>query len=135
MGEWLRCLIGICTIAYGGYADYKRREIPDLVPIMFLVIGLTTGGILWRILFMILALLALLLAEIITKQEIPGGDLKLICSIVFALGPIETLFVLLLAGFGSVVVSLAKKLPWKRHIPLCTYVAPAFILLSAAKLF
>ncbi len=134
VAEWMRCLIGICTIAYGGYVDYKKREIPNLVPILLLLLGLFSGESLWRVLYMILALLALLLAEVITKQEIPGGDLKLICSMAFAFGPFETLLVLLMAGLGSIVVGIVKKQPWKRHIPLCSYVAPAFMLLGVAKL-
>jgi len=124
----------VCTIAYGGYMDYKKREIPDAVPIVLILASLPKGVIPVRLLITILALLILLLAERLSKQELPGGDLKLICAVMFANGPAETLVILLLAGLGSVVVSLVKKQPWKRHIPLCTYVAPAFILLGAAKL-
>ena len=134
MKEWILFLLSVCTIAYGGYADYKRREIPDIVPISLILTGLFSGDILGRLIIMILALLTLLLAEKIAKQELPGGDLKLICALMFAAGPFETLVILLLAGVGSVIVSLAKKQPWKRHIPLCTYVAPAYILLEVIKL-
>ena len=134
MKEWVLFLTGACTVAYGGYVDYIKREIPDLVPITLILIGLLSGGVLGRLFFMILALLILLLAARLSKQELPGGDLKLICAMVFAAGPYETLAILLLAGCGSVIVSLARKQPWKRHIPLCTYVAPAFILLEAIKL-
>jgi Flp pilus assembly protein protease CpaA len=134
MMDWLLFLTGACTIAYGGYGDYKKREIPDAVPIVLILTSLPKGFLLGRLLIMILALLILLLAERLSKQELPGGDLKLICAMAFATGPFESIVILSLAGLGAVIVSLARKQPWKRHIPLCTYVAPAFILLEAAKL-
>ena len=134
MADWLCFLVSACTFAYGGYVDYKKREIPDAVPIVLILTSLPKGFLLGRLLIMILALLILLLAERLSKQELPGGDLKLICAMVFATGPFESIVILSLAGIGSIIVSLARKQPWKRHIPLCTYVAPAFILLGAAKL-
>lgn len=132
--DWLCFLTGVCTIAYGGYVDYKKREIPDVVPIVLILTSLPKGVILGRLFIMILALLVLLFAERLSKQELPGGDLKLICAMVFAIGPFEAILILALAGLGAVIVSLARKQPCKRHIPLCTYVAPAFILLETAKL-
>ncbi len=134
MMDWLCFLTGACTIAYGGYMDYKKREIPDAVPIVLILTTLPKGSLLGRLFIMILALLVLLLAEKLSKQELPGGDLKLICTTVFATGPFESIVILSLAGLSAIIVSLARKQPWKRHIPLCTYVAPAFILLEAAKL-
>ncbi len=134
MANWLCFLISACTIAYGGYTDYIKREIPDIVPIALILAGLPKGYLPERLCMMILALLILFLAAKITKQELPGGDLKLICSAVFAVGPVESIVILSLAGLSAVIVSLATKQPWKRHIPLCTYVAPAFIFLEAAKL-
>jgi len=88
----------VCTIAYGGYMDYKKREIPDAVPIVLILASLPKGVIPVRLLITILALLILLLAERLSKQELPGGDLKLICAVMFANGPAETLVILL---FGS----------------------------------
>ncbi len=134
MTGWICFLVSICTIAYGGYVDYKKREIPDIVPIVLILMSLPKGGVSGRFLIMILVLLSLLAAEKISKQELPGGDLKLICALAFATDPVETIAILTLAGLGSGIVSLVKKQPWKRQIPLCTYVAPAFIFLEAAKL-
>ena len=134
MTDWICFLVSVCTIAYGGYVDYKKREIPDIVPIVLILMSLPKGGVPGRLLIMILVLLSLLAAEKISKQELPGGDLKLICTLAFATDPVETIAILTLAGLGSGIVSLARKQPWKRQIPLCTYVAPAFIFLEAAKL-
>ena len=134
MNVWIRCLGFICTFAYGGYTDYKRREIPNAVPIILFVMGLLSGSILKRFLVLALTLLILLLATKITKQELPGGDLKLICAMTFSVGLVETIMVLALVGIGSVAVGLAKKLPLKRNIPLCAYVAPAYAMLCATNI-
>lgn len=134
MNVWIRCLVLICTFAYGGYTDYKKREIPNAVPIILLLMGLLSGNLLLRLASMIFTLLILQLTAKTTRQELPGGDLKLICAMAFSIGPAETIFVLALAGVGSVVVSLVKRLPLKRNIPLCTYVAPAYTVLAAANI-
>lgn len=134
MNVWIRCLGFICTFAYGGYIDYKKREIPNAVPIILILMGLLSGNILQRLLVLVFTLLILLLASKITKQELPGGDLKLICAMASSVGLFETILVLALVGIGSAVVSLIKKLPLKRNIPLCTYVAPAYTLLSVTNI-
>lgn len=134
MTDLICSLASICTIAYGGFVDYKKREIPDIVPVTLILASLPKGYLPERLIAMILAALILLLAEKISGQELPGGDLKLICSVIFANGPFEALAILIFAGLAAMLVSLAKKQLLKRHIPLCTYAAPAFILLEAAKL-
>lgn len=132
---WIQCIVGICTIAWGGYEDYKKREIPNMVPIILIISGLFSGNLPIRILSMLLVLIVLMMAGKITGKEVPGGDFKLICALTFVMGLFELLVILTLAGFGSVLVGLIGKKPLRRHIPLCTYVAPAYILLCSAKLF
>ncbi len=71
----------------------------------------------------------LLAAAKLTKSEVPGGDFKLLCALGFACGLRELAAVIFLAGIGAAVYGLIRRLPIKRHIPLCSYVAPAYIAL------
>ena len=135
MDVWIRCFLSICTVAWGAYVDYKERVIPDEVPLSLLIIGLFSGNIPFRFLTMFLTLGVLLIAEKLSGQPLPGGDLKLLCTLAFSAGLFDLLIVLFLAGLASVIVGLVKREPLSRHIPLCTYIAPAYILLCAIQLF
>ena len=125
-------LINGAALIYGGIVDYKRREIPNLVPVMLLLTGLVSRGyILQRLLMMLIVAFILWLTTRITKQELPGGDFKLICALAVSSGLLTLLGTLFCAGLGAIFMGLAKKLPTKRNIPLCTYVAPAYLIMSA----
>jgi len=63
----------------------------------------------------------------LTKSEVPGGDFKLLCALGFACGLRELTAILLLTGIGAAIYGFIRRLPVKRHIPLCTYLAPAYI--------
>ena len=77
---------------------------------------------------LMLALAGLLLAsERLTKQTLPGGDFKLLCALLFSDGPIILFAVLLCVGAASACVAGVKRLPLCRSIPLCSYVAPAYM--------
>jgi hypothetical protein len=42
--------------------------------------------------------------------------------------------ILLLTGIGAILVCVIRKQTIKRNIPLCTYVAPAYLITGAAQL-
>ncbi len=128
----------ICTILnsasliWGGAVDFKKREIPNLVPITLLGTGIMSGAfIVPRFLLMLCIAFILWLSGKITKSSVPGGDFKLICALVFSEGLPTLLGTLFCAGLGAIFVSLIKREPIKRNIPLCTYVAPAYMVMSA----
>ena len=129
-------LINCAALVYGGITDYKRREIPNLVPVVLLATGIFMDRlILQRFIIMLIVALILWLTTKITKQELPGGDFKLICALTFSAGLIQLLMTLFLAIIGSLVVALVKKDRIRRNIPLCTYVAPAYLIVCAIFLF
>ena len=129
-------IINNAALVYGGITDYKRREIPNMVPVVLLATGIFVGGfILQRFIIMLIVAFILWLTTKITKQELPGGDFKLICALTFSSGLIRLLMTLFAAIVGALLVALIKKERIRRNVPLCTYVAPAYLLTSAAFLF
>lgn len=125
-------LINDAVLIYGGIVDYRKREIPNAVPITLLATGLICRGyILQRLLAMVIIALILWLTTKITKQELPGGDFKLLCALAFSSGLLTLLGTIFCAGLGAIIVGIVKHEPLKRNIPLCTYVAPAFLVMSA----
>lgn len=124
-------LINGAALIYGGIVDYRKREIPNAVPITLLATGLIGRGyILQRLLVMVIIALILWLTTKITKQELPGGDFKLLCALAFSSGLLTLLGTLFFAGLCAIIVGVMKHEPLKRNIPLCTYVAPAFLVMS-----
>jgi Flp pilus assembly protein protease CpaA len=124
-------LINAAVLIYGGVTDYKRREIPNTVPVILIAVGVLFGfSIFSSIMGLAFPAILLLAAARMTKTEIPGGDYKLLCSLGFACGLGELAAVTLLAAVREVVYGFARRLPVKRHIPLCSYVAPAYIVLQ-----
>lgn len=121
-------LVNIGILVYGAVTDYKRREIPDIVPIVLLLTGLISGWdfILLRMAGLILTALLFLISAKLSESELPGGDFKLISALAFSAGIPILLFTLLLTGLGAALVGIARKQPTKRHIPLCSYIAPAY---------
>ena len=120
-------LINAAALIYGGVADYRRREIPNAVPVLLLVSGILGFSGLWSILGLTVPAVLLLAAAKLTKSEVPGGDFKLLCALGFACGLWELAASLFLTGIGAAVYGLLRRLPVKRHIPLCSYIAPAYI--------
>ena len=114
--------------------DRKRREIPDIVPIVLFVCGLFEPYLILRLVCMIVMLIVLMLAHAITKKELPGGDLKLILAMTFLLGISSVLLILIIVGIEIAAASMIGRRYDRNSIPLCTYIAPAFILLSALTL-
>lgn len=131
MEKYLPILVNAAVLIYGGVIDFKRHEIPDAVPALLLVTGCFFAfSQPWRILGLVAPAILLFAASKITRSEIPGGDFKLLCSLGFACGLPTLTAIIFLAGIGAVVYGVIKRLPVKRHIPLCTYIAPAYIALQ-----
>jgi hypothetical protein len=120
-------IVNAAVLTYGGVVDSRRREIPNAIPILLLISGTVGFSGLWSILGLIAPAVLLVAAAEITHSEVPGGELKLLCGLGFACGLRELAAILLLAGIGLVAYGLLKRLPVKRHIPLCSYIAPAYI--------
>jgi prepilin signal peptidase PulO-like enzyme (type II secretory pathway) len=129
--KYIPILINAAVLIYGGVVDFKRREIPNLVPVMLLLTGIAFSfSTFWSILGLVAPAVLLFAAGKLTNSEVPGGDFKLLCSLGFSCGLRELAAVIFLAGIGAVVYGLIKRLPVKRHIPLCSYVAPSYIALQ-----
>lgn len=128
MIDYIPTLIGAAALLYGGIVDFKRREIPNTVPIILIGISVLFG---FSHLLSIMELAAtaglIAAASKLTRIKLPGGDFKLLCSLSFMCGLRGLAAILLLAGIGTLAVGIIRGLPVKRHIPLCSYVAPAYI--------
>jgi leader peptidase (prepilin peptidase)/N-methyltransferase len=122
-------LINAAVLIYGGVIDYKRREIPHIVSLLLLFSGLLNFTGFWRIIGLIIPAVLLLTVAKLTKSEVPGGDFKLICALGFACGLPELAAILFLSGIIAAAYGIIRRLPIKRHIPLCSYVAPAYLVL------
>lgn len=126
--------INAADLIYGGVVDFRRREIPNAVPALLFFSGIIGFSGLWSILGLVAPAVLLFAAAKLTKSEVPGGDLKLLCSLGFACGLRELAASIFLAGMGAVICGLIRRLPVKRHIPLCSYIAPAYLTLHVIML-
>jgi Flp pilus assembly protein protease CpaA len=135
MTEYVPILINAAALIYGGVIDFRRREIPNAVPIVLLSLGAFAFPTFWRIMGLILPTVLLLAATRLTKSEVPGGDFKLICALGFACGLPELAAIIVLSALGAMAYGFIRHLPLKRHIPLCTYVAPAYLVLHIMAFF
>ncbi len=129
MMNYVSILINAAALIYGGVVDFRRREIPNAVPLLLLLSGFLSFSTFWRIMGLIIPAVLLLTASKLTKSEVPGGDFKLICTLGFACGLPELAAILFLSGMGAVAYGFIRRLPLKRHISLCSYVAPAYLAL------
>ena len=129
----IRSAIICAVLIYGAIIDYKRREIPDIVPIVIVLCGLSLDlSVVYGIVWLTIMILGLWLASKLTETEIPGGDFKLLCALSFTCGLMEIAIILALTALGALLVSMIMHRKILRKIPLCTYVAPAYILSQAA---
>lgn len=120
-------IVNAAVLTYGGVVDFRRREIPNAIHILLLISGTVGFSGLWSILGLIVPAVLLVAAAKITHSEVSGGDFKLLCALGFACGLRELAAILLLTGIGVMAYGLLKRLPVKRHIPLCSYIAPAYL--------
>jgi Flp pilus assembly protein protease CpaA len=137
-------LANIGILAYGAITDYNKREIPNTVPIVLLLTGLATGWevIIYRLAGMLLTAAVFFIAAKLTKSDLPGGDFKLLSAMAFSSGIPILIASLLLTGLGATIVGIAVamkthchwKQPTKRHIPLCSYIAPAYTIVCGLQI-
>lgn len=127
MINYVPILINAAALIYGGIVDLRRREIPNTVPIVLLSLGAFAFPTFWRIMGLIIPAALLIAAAKLTKSEVPGGDFKLICALGFACGLPELAAIIVLSALGALTYGFIRHLPLKRHIPLCAYVAPAYL--------
>ena len=129
-------LANIGILAYGAITDYNKREIPDAVPIVLLLTGLATGWevIIYRLAGMLLTAAVFFIAAKLTKSDLPGGDFKLLSAMAFSSGIPILIASLLLTGLGAVIIGIVRKQPTKRHIPLCSYIAPAYTIVCGLQI-
>lgn len=135
MMNYVPILINAAALIYGGVIDFRRREIPNAVPIVLLSLGAFFLPTFWRIMGLIIPAALLLTAAKLTKSEVPGGDFKLICALGFACGLPELAAIIVLSALGALAYGFIRHLPIKRHIPLCAYVAPAYLVLHIMAFF
>lgn len=132
MMKYIPIMISAAVLIYGGVVDFKRREIPNIVPIVLLVTGcIFDFSLLRSIIGIVFPAVVLLVAAKITKSDIPGGDFKLLCALGFACGLKELAIYILLASMAALFYGFVRRLPVKRHIPLCSYIAPAYVTFQA----
>ena len=128
---YIPSLIIAAALVYGGIVDYKKREIPNAVPLILITIGSIFGfSVVRSIMGLILPAVLMFTAAKLTKSELAGGDFKLLCATGFACGLGSLAVTILLACIGALAYSLIRRLPVQRHIPLCTYIAPAYLSLQ-----
>ncbi len=135
MEHYIPVLINAAVLVCGGIVDYKKREIPNSVPIVLLLVGsFFDFSPIKSIVSLAVPAALLFLAAKLTGGEVPGGDVKLLCALGYACGLLELAAVIFLAGIGAATYGFIRHLPIKRHIPLCSYVAPAYLTLHVIAL-
>lgn len=131
--EYIKLLLIAAVLIYGGIIDYRKREIPDLVHVVLLIVGTFFGfAPLLSLIGLIVPAILLILTARITSTDLPGGDFKLLCALGYALGLAQLAIIVILAVFGATVYGFVKRKPINRSIPLCAYIAPAYIALNTA---
>ena len=124
-------LINFAVVFLGGVSDFKKREIPNIVPVTLFITGFLFGRSLSSSTFScIITIAVLLLAGRVSKSNIPGGDFKLLTALSFSHGIVGLLVILILSGIAMLSVSPILKLTLKTKVPLCTYVALAYAIFS-----
>ncbi|MEG1242606.1 MAG: prepilin peptidase [Oscillospiraceae bacterium] len=124
----------VCVmLVYGAVIDCKCRKIPDIVPIVIIMCGVSLDlKVVWGIVCLSITAVSFGLVSKLTKAEIPGGDFKLLCALSFTLGLVETTSILALAAIAVLIVSLIRHKSPKDKVPLCTYIAPAYAAFNLA---
>jgi len=135
MMNYIPIMINAAVLICGGVTDSKRREIPNFVPVTLFLTGIFFEfSMFCRIIGLIITAVLLFASAKLTKSEVPGGDFKLLCSLGFACGFRELAAIIFLAWIGVLIYGFIKRLPVKQNIPLCAYVALAYIILHVVAL-
>lgn len=120
----------ILILAYLGYTDIRKREVPDLAVLalflysFFIVKDFKTSFIAGGSIFIIQLLLA-----VITDGGIGGGDIKLFSVVAFLLGHDLYLLALPMAVMmgGTLIYCLAKRKGFWCSVPFAPYIFISFI--------
>ncbi len=129
--ELLKAILISAILMYGAVVDSRKREIPNIVPFFIFIFGFALDlCFLSGIVEVGVMALIFTIANWITKGSMPGGDFKLMCAMAYAIGLSELTLTLILAGMVAVAIGMVKGKNISRNIPLCTYVAPAYIALQ-----
>ena len=129
--ELLKAILISAVLVYGAVVDYRKREIPNIVPILIFIFGFALDlCFLSGIVELGIIALIFTIANWLTRGSMPGGDFKLLCAMAYAVGLSDLTLTLVLAGLGAVAIGIIKGKNISRNIPLCTYIAPAYIALQ-----
>ncbi len=128
----MKILLISLILLYGARHDYVARIIPNKVPLCLFLIGIFFDfSLKSAIIGLVVPMLVFIIANSITHSDFPGGDFKLLCSLGFAIGLFEIALIMVLTGVLVLITLKMKKLSLKRNVPLCTYVAPSYMLVQA----
>ena len=131
-------VITAAALCYGAYTDYKRREIPNpvcLIVALAWLLDMSTwslSSILYRLASFGLIILVMVITYLLTKDVSGGGDIKLFLALAINMGFIAAMVVIAIAGVFAVVFSFVKRKSMKETVPVCTFVAPAYIIVQGA---
>ena len=131
VAEVVSMLINTAALVYGAITDYRHRLISDLVPVTLIgtgIVKICQGAVWWPKVIAMLVVGTIVFVQIRPDDDNPpGGDFKLLSAMAFSDGLLTVLAVLLLTGLAATIHGLLHKQPMQRHIPLCTYAAPAYL--------
>ena len=138
VAEMVPMLINTAALAYGAITDFRHRLISDLVPVTLIgtgIVKICLGAAWWPKVIAMLVVGTVVFVQIRPgDKNPPGGDFKLLSAMAFSDGPLTVLAVLLLTGFAASAHALLHKQPMQRHIPLCTYAAPAYLAVCSVQI-
>ena len=102
--EYIKLLLIAAALIYGGIIDYRKREIPDLVHVVLLIVATFFGlSPLFSIIGLFVPAILLILTARVTNTDLPGGDFKLLCALGYALGLAQLAIIVMLAVFCAKV--------------------------------
>ncbi len=128
-------------LIYGAIIDNRKREIPNIVPLLICGIGIIDSADCPEVLLRRFVVAAIILGSYMVASGVEGmarmggGDIKLMAAMTIALGVFATAIVVFFTGLAAVVVSMIKyrgisKLK-EAEIPMCTFVLPAYVITYA----
>lgn len=120
------------ALCFGAYTDYRTRTIPNSVPLVIFLCGcLTPSTIISQTLNMIAMVVILFVLNKLCHYKSGGGDIKIYLSLSFLLGLIWVAAILCITIALHLLTDLIRRRKHQKgtKIPLCTYVAPAYIII------
>lgn len=114
----------LTALLVAGYSDFMTRTVKNRWPIIILLSGFLTEGE-WfdKLIGLLLPFLMALLLGRMMKQKSGGADLKMYAAIGFNFGYFSFCKILLLACLFLLFVTTLLQKPYRRPVPLCTYLS------------